>query len=293
MNLAPFGWSRPVMMMALALPLMALSACGGQAVTSPDNAGGSASQAGAGGVGGGSGGSGGASSTGGIGGGSVGGSGGDPAPVDAGAPMCFDNSGCAPDQWCNFEPAGPGMCSTGGKAGTCETRPLLSDCPDYDHCPGVCGCDGQWFCDACEAHVQGVQITEDNVWCTDAGSGAPCGGEMGALCLPDEWCDYPAGVVCGYADDMGVCRSRPQGCTADCPGVCGCDGTFYCNECTANAMGVDITGGLECMGGGEGTTCTTDAQCNPSLRCCYPCGVPGCTNECMQPDANGQCPMFP
>lgn len=29
-------------------------------------------------------------------------------------------------------------------------------------------------------------------------------------------------------------------CTADCPGVTGCDGNFYCNECEANRKGISI-----------------------------------------------------
>jgi len=29
-------------------------------------------------------------------------------------------------------------------------------------------------------------------------------------------------------------------CTADCPGVIGCDGKNYCNECEANKLGVAV-----------------------------------------------------
>jgi len=29
-------------------------------------------------------------------------------------------------------------------------------------------------------------------------------------------------------------------CTADCPGVTGCDGNFYCNECIANSNGIRV-----------------------------------------------------
>lgn len=29
-------------------------------------------------------------------------------------------------------------------------------------------------------------------------------------------------------------------CTADCPGVTGCDGQFYCNECIANKNGIRV-----------------------------------------------------
>ena len=29
-------------------------------------------------------------------------------------------------------------------------------------------------------------------------------------------------------------------CTTDCPGVCGCDGQIYCNECEANRNGIEV-----------------------------------------------------
>ena len=33
---------------------------------------------------------------------------------------------------------------------------------------------------------------------------------------------------------------QDKGCTADCPGVIGCDGKTYCNECEANRQGIRI-----------------------------------------------------
>ena len=33
--------------------------------------------------------------------------------------------------------------------------------------------------------------------------------------------------------------TRPDFCTEDCPGVCGCDRLTYCNRCIAASMGID------------------------------------------------------
>lgn len=115
-----------------------------------------------------------------------------------------------------------------------------------------------------------------------------CGGLAGAACAADEWCDLPNG--CGFPDAMGACKKRPQGCYADCPGVCGCDGKQYCNACTANAQGIDSGDDKSCL---AGKPCSTDQECAAGLKCCYPCGIPGCQNQCTVPDASGACPMYP
>ena len=86
-----------------------------------------------------------------------------------------------------------------------------------------------------------------------------CGGKQGLQCAGDQWCDYDS--ACGFADQLGVCRPRPTACDADCPGVCGCDGNFYCNECVANGAGVDVAdGGLE--------SCTLDVGTGGTYTAC-------------------------
>ena len=54
-------------------------------------------------------------------------------------------------------------------------------------------------------------------------------------CSKDEDCFDPA-LMAGHS---GIC-------TTDCPGVCGCDGETYCNECVANSMGIRIVGNSPC-----------------------------------------------
>jgi len=35
-------------------------------------------------------------------------------------------------------------------------------------------------------------------------------------------------------------QHKGEACTMDCPGVIGCDGKTYCNECEANRQGIRI-----------------------------------------------------
>lgn len=73
-----------------------------------------------------------------------------------------------------------------------------------------------------------------------------CGGEAGAQCPPDQFCHFAPDAFCGGGDQTGICQPKPQGCTADCPGVCGCDGKFYCNACSAQQAGVDVSPNSAC-----------------------------------------------
>lgn len=83
---------------------------------------------------------------------------------------------------------------------------------------------------------------------TSAGGsgGAFCGGEAGIPCSVGELCDFPDDS-CGGDDSSGVCAPLPGDCPPDCPGVCGCDGMFYCSECAAHAAGVDVSAVASCV----------------------------------------------
>jgi hypothetical protein len=74
------------------------------------------------------------------------------------------------------------------------------------------------------------------------GSGWGCGISP---CPTDEFCWWPnVSDNCGYPYPkimvLGQCMKRPTECINGGPGVCGCDGKWYCNECQANAAGYSI-----------------------------------------------------
>ncbi|WP_437565570.1 hypothetical protein [Sorangium sp. So ce542] len=80
------------------------------------------------------------------------------------------------------------------------------------------------------------------------GGGAPvaCGARSGGICSAEEFCDFPDDS-CGTFDTVGQCSARPEVCPADCPGVCGCDGQLYCNACSAQQAGVDVSESTSCL----------------------------------------------
>jgi hypothetical protein len=123
-------------------------------------------------------------------------------------------------------------------------------------------------------------------------AGKVCGGFINTQCGPGEYCDFPG--HCGATEQTGVCKPMPDDCLQDCPGVCGCDGKIHCNACLAAQVGVDVSDKNDCWGTKKaGENCASETECMAGLKCCYPCGIPGCQNQCMAPDASGQCPAFP
>jgi hypothetical protein len=111
----------------------------------------------------------------------------------------------------------------------------------------------------------------------------PIGGGSGGV---PNWC-IDDGDICTPGVPVPRDRLCLQGvdcCVNTC--TCGEDGRITCR------MVCEGSGG-SCGGGPIGTRCDTDSQCHSLLKCCYPCGIEGCQNECMMPMPNGQCPLFP
>ena len=97
------------------------------------------------------------------------------------------------------------------------------------------------------------------------GLGDPCGGFRGQQCPAQLFCDIPDG--CGFADQTGVCRARPQVCDKVLDPVCGCDGTQYGNDCERQQAGVSLY---------NKGICGCDRQCGPTAHCEACKGGPAC-----------------
>ena len=109
---------------------------------------------------------------------------------------------------------------------------------------------------------------------TSGDGGRPCI-DAGDDCTPGA--PIPRELQCDRAA-FDCCRNT---CT------CGEDGKVRCEvKCHP-----DWGSGGAC--GDPGNPCGSDSDCNSGLKCCYPCGIEGCENQCMQPMPNGQCPLFP
>jgi hypothetical protein len=100
-----------------------------------------------------------------------------------GPTICGGKAGipCEADAWCEFTPAG--SCGNADMLGVCQPKPDGCD----DDCPGVCGCDGVLYCNACYAHSKGVDISSDLGGCNE-----DQGGEVTAASL---FTDVPRFVI--------------------------------------------------------------------------------------------------
>jgi hypothetical protein len=141
--------------------------------------------------------------------------------------------------------------------------------------------------------------------CVDAALCAPAGDPAERLCLGT-----------GGRWDPGACGhyrcGQPNACNAIIPGCdCGAGKSFVEGQgCVGDPACGGAVGepcdpfdsrcapGLICLERGPESFCSEpgcagDDECAPGLKCCYPCGIQGCVNQCIQPDANGECPLFP
>ncbi len=128
----------------------------------------------------------------------------------------------------------------------------------------VCGCDGQTYSNACEAHAAGVSV-ESQGECPQTG-GQDCGGWLGDTCASDEVCVYDSAAQCGRGDASGTCQPKPQVCPQIYDPVCGCDGHTYPNSCHALAAGVSVDHQGSCQAPGS---CASNSDCASDEYCSF------------------------
>ena len=102
---------------------------------------------------------------------------------------------CSATQWCDFP---GGTCGAGDQQGQCKPP---ETCTPTDCSNVVCGCDGNSYCNACLAHLRGLDTT-------DSRSCIPGNGGAGVPCAADT--DCRTGFKCCRACGAGDC---PIACT--------------------------------------------------------------------------------
>lgn len=189
------------------------------------------------------------------------------------------------------EPCGPVTCGAGEVC--CNASCGICTAPGEGCIALACvldggAADGGGGCIGCAppppgCHYEGASCTSCGVLVCEG-----CGGRGGAACGGDEYCDFDSG--CGFDDRGGTCKSRPEGCARDCPGVCGCDGITYCNACNAASAGVDVLheGACDTAEGCEPMDARGDGPCAAFFgyawngSSCY--GLSGC--DCVGADCD-------
>lgn len=85
-----------------------------------------------------------------------------------------------------------------------------------------------------------------------------------------------------------ICRAQYPGCGCASQGITADDGTKSDGTHPARAVCVDAVC-TSTFGLASGDGCTPGGDpCGAGLACCYPCGIPGCTNRCEPACKDGQ-----
>ena len=194
------------------------------------------------------------------------------------------NRGCAANQYCLYD-VKTAACGSGDQTGVCTARPQV--CNDI-YAP-VCACDSKTYANECEAAGKGFSVLHNGA-CEEPSSGTSCGGLKPATCAKSEFCDFPAGSMCGAADQTGTCTRIPDACDAIYDPVCGCDNVTYGSACSAALKGISVLHTGACDTATPGTSCggLKGIACEKGEFCDFPIET-----KCGSGDQTGACRTIP
>ena len=191
---------------------------------------------------------------------------------------------CDTDEFCLYAPED--ACGTADTVGTCTPYPEI--CQTI-YMP-VCGCDNTTYSNKCVANAAGVNVASVGE-CDDPILDDVCGGSLGLVCGDDEFCDY-ADLSCGDEQAVGTCVTKPLLCPIFPDPVCGCDGKYYKNACSANSSGVSVSDDTACLDGegpgGQPCGGFLGLSCSPAHYCAFELAA-----DCGTTDALGTCQLKP
>jgi len=156
--------------------------------------------------------------------------------VEAGAPGCWYDDGCATQNFddvnvgigaSSFTFTGGGTAQIGNYVVTYNGGP--SSVTDVRDCPAYVG------------PATSIGVVRGDLVTLEATP--TCGGKQ---CASTEYCDIQIASGCFSSDTAGTCKPRPTSCPTECDPVVACDGGFYCNECEAQLAGFSATDEMPC-----------------------------------------------
>lgn len=163
---------------------------------------------------------------------------GGPASVDGTPPTstpagCASSAECAPNEYCHRDLG----CPAPSARGQCRPRP--QGCAR--DCPGVCGCDGKTYCNACNAQSVGVNVKSEGA----------CGS-----------CE----AGCHVRNDCCTCAATTE------PGP-GPECAMVCDAPRCEAMGIGAPAAYclaeRCLLADTQHRCTVDSDCAKTDSCCF------------------------
>jgi len=159
--------------------------------------------------------------------------------------MCggVSNFTCSNDFYCQLGD----NCGGIDREGTCKFRPL--SCLTEEST--VCGCDSKNYKNECVANAIGMSVKHKGQCIVDvkqqektAETKIVCGGVEKLSCPSTMYCEI--GIECGGSHGKGICKGKPEICTAEVNEVCGCDNQTYSNMCNANMVGITVKHSGKC-----------------------------------------------